>query len=91
MKKCTEMYKIFGPTEAFRPLCYFKVNEGVNRSFIYCGEVERAVVRSFPNLGFYCMSKAAVDMFTRCLALELAEDEIRVNAVNPDLQKRHRS
>jgi NAD(P)-dependent dehydrogenase (short-subunit alcohol dehydrogenase family) len=31
----------------------------------------------------YCMSKAAVDQFTRVAALELAVKHIRVNAVNP--------
>ena len=31
----------------------------------------------------YCVSKAAVDMHTRCLALELADRQVRVNAVNP--------
>ena len=39
--------------------------------------------RPFVNDGYYCMSKAAVDMFTKCLALELAPDGVRVNAVNP--------
>src|SRR5215467_5635963 len=31
----------------------------------------------------YCVSKAAVDQFTRCAALELAPKGVRVNAVNP--------
>uniref|UniRef100_A0A915HSK2 Uncharacterized protein n=1 Tax=Romanomermis culicivorax TaxID=13658 RepID=A0A915HSK2_ROMCU len=31
----------------------------------------------------YCISKAAVDQFTKCLALEMAPYGIRVNAVNP--------
>jgi NAD(P)-dependent dehydrogenase (short-subunit alcohol dehydrogenase family) len=31
----------------------------------------------------YCVSKAAVDQFTRCVALELAPHGVRVNAVNP--------
>lgn len=39
--------------------------------------------RSFPNLLAYSVSKAAVDQFTRCAALDLAAKEIRVNAVNP--------
>ncbi|CAG2122019.1 unnamed protein product, partial [Medioppia subpectinata] len=36
------------------------------------------------NTGFlYCMSKCALDMFTKCLALELGPKGIRVNAINP--------
>jgi len=31
----------------------------------------------------YCVSKAAVDAFVRCMALELAERKIRVNSVMP--------
>lgn len=31
----------------------------------------------------YCMSKAALDMFTKCLALEAGPQGVRVNAVNP--------
>ena len=31
----------------------------------------------------YCVSKAGVDMLTRCVALELAPQGVRVNAVNP--------
>ncbi|XP_052071437.1 L-xylulose reductase-like [Mytilus californianus] len=33
----------------------------------------------------YCPSKAAVDMLTRCMALELGPHNIRVNSVNPSL------
>jgi NAD(P)-dependent dehydrogenase (short-subunit alcohol dehydrogenase family) len=39
--------------------------------------------RAFPNVLAYCVSKAAIDQLTRCSALELAEKNIRVNAVNP--------
>lgn len=42
-----------------------------------------AGLRSFTNILAYCMSKAAVDQFTRCVALELGPKGIRVNAVNP--------
>jgi len=49
--------------------------------------------RSFPGVLAYCVSKAALDQFTRCVALELAPKGVRVNAVSPgviitELQKR---
>lgn len=40
-------------------------------------------LRAFPGVLAYCASKAAVDQMTRCAALELAADGVRVNAVNP--------
>jgi NAD(P)-dependent dehydrogenase (short-subunit alcohol dehydrogenase family) len=39
--------------------------------------------RAFPGVLSYCVSKAGVDQFTRCAALELAPKGVRVNAVNP--------
>jgi NAD(P)-dependent dehydrogenase (short-subunit alcohol dehydrogenase family) len=39
--------------------------------------------RAFPNVLAYCVSKAAIDQLTRCTALELAGQGVRVNAVNP--------
>lgn len=50
-------------------------------------------VRSFPGLLAYNMSKSAVDQLTKCVALELASKQVRVNSVNPgviitELQKR---
>ena len=39
--------------------------------------------RAFPGVLAYCVSKAGLDQLTRCLALELAPDGVRVNAVNP--------
>lgn len=50
-------------------------------------------IRSFPGVLAYNISKAAVDQFTRCVALELAPKGVRVNSVNPgviitELQKR---
>jgi 2,3-dihydro-2,3-dihydroxybenzoate dehydrogenase len=35
------------------------------------------------DLGAYCASKAATDMLARCLALELAQHQIRVNSICP--------
>jgi NAD(P)-dependent dehydrogenase (short-subunit alcohol dehydrogenase family) len=40
-------------------------------------------VRAFPGVLAYCVSKAAIDQLTRCSALELAPQGVRVNAVNP--------
>lgn len=50
-------------------------------------------IRSFPGVLAYNVSKASVDQFTRCVALELASKGVRVNCVNPgviltELQKR---
>ena len=50
-------------------------------------------LRSFPNVLSYCISKSAMDQLTRCAAIELADKQVRVNAVNPGvittgLQKR---
>ncbi|MEQ1764952.1 MAG: SDR family oxidoreductase [Pyrinomonadaceae bacterium] len=39
--------------------------------------------RAFPGVLAYCVSKAGIDQLTRCMALELAEKGVRVNAVNP--------
>ncbi|EDV43795.1 uncharacterized protein Dana_GF16338 [Drosophila ananassae] len=40
-------------------------------------------LRAFPGVLAYNISKAAVDQFTACVALELASKGVRVNAVNP--------
>lgn len=50
-------------------------------------------LRSFPGVLAYCMSKSAIDQFTKCVALELAPKGVRVNSVNPgvivtDIHKR---
>uniref|UniRef100_A0A336ML19 CSON013789 protein n=1 Tax=Culicoides sonorensis TaxID=179676 RepID=A0A336ML19_CULSO len=50
-------------------------------------------IRAFSGVLAYCVSKAALDQFTRCVALELAPKKVRVNAVNPgvivtDIHKR---
>ncbi|MEP6944654.1 MAG: glucose 1-dehydrogenase [Acidobacteriota bacterium] len=42
-----------------------------------------AGTRAFPGILSYCISKAAIDQLTRCIALELAEKGVRANAVNP--------
>ncbi|XP_033207707.1 3-oxoacyl-[acyl-carrier-protein] reductase FabG-like [Belonocnema kinseyi] len=40
-------------------------------------------IRSFPGVLAYNMSKSALDQLTRCVALELAPKQVRVNSVNP--------
>jgi len=40
-------------------------------------------LRAFPGVLSYCVSKSAVDQFTRAVALELAPKKVRVNAINP--------
>ncbi|XP_076470712.1 2,5-dichloro-2,5-cyclohexadiene-1,4-diol dehydrogenase LinX-like [Babylonia areolata] len=40
-------------------------------------------LRPSAGLGAYCMSKAALDMCTKVLALELAPKGVRVNSINP--------
>lgn len=40
-------------------------------------------LRAFEGILAYSMSKAALDQFTRCAALELASKGVRVNSVNP--------
>ncbi|XP_039960570.1 uncharacterized oxidoreductase TM_0325-like [Bactrocera tryoni] len=42
-----------------------------------------AGLRSYAGFSVYCTSKAALDQFTRCIALDLAPKNVRVNAVNP--------
>ncbi|EFP03222.1 hypothetical protein CRE_28035 [Caenorhabditis remanei] len=37
----------------------------------------------FAGVTYYCMTKSAVDQFTKCLALEMASNGVRVNAVCP--------
>ncbi|KAH3791646.1 3-oxoacyl-[acyl-carrier-protein] reductase FabG-like [Dreissena polymorpha] len=48
----------------------------INNSSI-CGQ------RAMPEIGPYCMSKSSMDMFTQCLALEMAPYGVRVNSINP--------
>lgn len=42
-----------------------------------------AGIRAYAQVLSYCVSKAALNTFTQCLALELAPHGVRVNAINP--------
>jgi len=46
-------------------------------------------IRAFPNVLAYCASKAALDQLTHCVALEVADKGVRVNAVNPGVTLTH--
>lgn len=46
-----------------------------------------AGLRPLKNALSYCISKAALDQFTQCTALDLAEKRIRVNSINPAVVK----
>ncbi|TYR30762.1 bifunctional rhamnulose-1-phosphate aldolase/short-chain dehydrogenase [Mesorhizobium microcysteis] len=64
--------------EAFR---VFKQQQiGGNIVFI----ASKNALAASPNAAAYCTAKAAEIHLARCLALEGAEDQIRVNTVNPD-------
>lgn len=52
-------------------------------SFINIGST--AAVRPRPGLCWYSGTKGAVDLLTKAMAVELAPDRIRVNALNPAL------
>lgn len=45
----------------------------------------RAGVEGFPAQTAYCASKFGIEAFTRCLALELVESSVSVNAVTPGI------
>ncbi|XP_031638525.1 uncharacterized protein LOC116350753 [Contarinia nasturtii] len=42
-----------------------------------------AGMKAVANLMSYCISKASLDQFTKCVALDLASRNIRCNAINP--------
>jgi NAD(P)-dependent dehydrogenase (short-subunit alcohol dehydrogenase family) len=55
--------------------------EAVKGSIVNVSSV--AGPRAFPNVLAYCVSKAALDQLTRCMALEVGSSGVRVNAINP--------
>jgi NAD(P)-dependent dehydrogenase (short-subunit alcohol dehydrogenase family) len=41
--------------------------------------------KAYPNAGVYCASKAALQMFSQVMAMELAADQIRINMICPGM------
>ena len=56
--------------------------EGRGGSIVNVASIEG--MRAGPNVGVYAACKAAMVSFTKTMALELSEDQIRVNCIAPD-------
>jgi len=68
----------------------FLLSQGIARHWIangtegnICNISSQASLAPLPGHTTYCASKAAVDMLTRMMAMELGPHNIRVNSVNP--------
>ncbi len=72
---------VYALSRAALPSLRESAASGLRASIINVSSV--AGLRPFPNLSAYCVSKAAIDQLTRAMAIELAPEGIRVNAVNP--------
>jgi len=72
----SNLRSIFLLTRAAAPELIRRKGSVVNLSSV-------AGMRPYANLVAYCVSKAALDMYTRCAALDFAPHGVRVNAVNP--------
>jgi NAD(P)-dependent dehydrogenase (short-subunit alcohol dehydrogenase family) len=72
----SNLRSVFLVTRAATPELIRKKGSVVNISSV-------AGPRPYANLTAYCVSKAAIDQFTRCAALDMATHGVRVNAVNP--------
>ena len=70
------------PAVALTKLClpYLRKNKG---SIVITSS--NLAIRPAVEYTFYCMSKAALDTFTRCMAAEEGKNGIRINNVNPGL------
>lgn len=69
------------PTRAAIPHLLEAAERGIGASVLNFSSV--AGNRPFAPITAYCVSKAAVEMLTRCQALELAPSKVRVNCLAP--------
>lgn len=72
----SNLRSVYVMTRAAAPLLRKHKGAVVNLSSV-------AATRPYAGIAAYCVSKAALDMLTRCAALDFAPDGVRVNAVNP--------
>jgi NAD(P)-dependent dehydrogenase (short-subunit alcohol dehydrogenase family) len=70
-----------GAVQATRAAIPHLRRAGAGASILHFSSV--AGNRPFAQITAYCVSKAAVEMLTRCQALELAPDRVRVNCIAP--------
>ncbi|CAO1368936.1 unnamed protein product [Diamesa serratosioi] len=75
----TNVRSVFHLTQLAVPHLIATQGNIVNVSSVFAG------LRSFTGYLSYCMSKAALDQFTKCVALELAPNNVRVNSINPGI------
>lgn len=73
---------VFTATAAAVPVM---IDGGRGGSVVNVASIEAS--RAAPGYAVYAACKAAVVNFTRSMALELAEDGVRVNAISPDLTR----
>lgn len=59
------------------------VEKGSGGSIVHISSISAQIANGPQMLTVYCCSKAALDMLTKCMALELGPHNIRVNSVNP--------
>lgn len=77
----TNLSGVFRCCKAAAPL----IQEAGGGSIVNIGSIWAKY--TWPNRSAYAASKAAVEQFTRCVALELAPLGIRVNAVSPGIMR----
>jgi NAD(P)-dependent dehydrogenase (short-subunit alcohol dehydrogenase family) len=77
----TNLSGVFRCCKAAAPL----IQEAGGGSIVNVGSIWAKY--TWPNRSAYAASKAAVEQFTRCIALELAPVGVRVNAVSPGIMR----
>ncbi|KAL8567070.1 hypothetical protein ACOMHN_027497 [Nucella lapillus] len=77
-----ELIKTKGNIVNVSSICSSRPMGGMTVYYVLCHHVTMCCVQ-MEGVTVYCVTKAAMDMFTQCLALELAPHGVRVNSINP--------